>query len=43
MTYHPDTALAAKLEAVLTRMEQEGELEPMQEQAMQDFQELCGQ
>jgi polar amino acid transport system substrate-binding protein len=37
------TALAAKLEAVLTRMEQEGELKALQEQAMQDFLESCGQ
>jgi polar amino acid transport system substrate-binding protein len=36
-------ALAVKVEAVLTRMEQEGELKIMQKQATQDFQQLCGQ
>jgi polar amino acid transport system substrate-binding protein len=36
-------ALSAKLETVLTRMEQEGDLKTIQEQARQDFQELCGQ
>ncbi|BBO90416.1 substrate-binding periplasmic protein [Desulfosarcina ovata] len=34
--------LAVKLEAVLNRMEQEGELKILEEQAMQDFLELCG-
>lgn len=36
------TALSAKLEAVLTRMEQHGELKTLKKQAMQDFLELCG-
>lgn len=36
-------SIAAELEAVLTRMEREGELKSMQEQAIQDFQESCGQ
>nr|WP_320192884.1 transporter substrate-binding domain-containing protein [uncultured Desulfobacter sp.] len=37
------TALAAKLEAVLMRMEQQGELKTLQKQAIHDFLELCGQ
>jgi polar amino acid transport system substrate-binding protein len=36
-------ALVPKLEAVLTRMEQQGELKTLQEQAMQEFMESCGQ
>ena len=36
-------ALAEKLEAVLTRMEQEGELKTIQEQAVQNFQRECAQ
>ena len=36
-------ALAEKLEAILTRMEQEGELKTIQEQAVQDFQRECAQ
>ena len=35
--------LAAELEAVLMGMKREGELKIMQEQAIQDFQESCGQ
>lgn len=37
------TDLAAKLEVVLTCMETEGEIKILEEQAMKDFMELCGQ
>ncbi|WP_051309041.1 substrate-binding periplasmic protein [Desulfogranum japonicum] len=35
--------LAAKLEVILTRMQQEGEFTRIQEQATKDYQEVCGQ
>ncbi|WP_161629851.1 substrate-binding periplasmic protein [Desulfogranum japonicum] len=37
------SALAAKLEAVLTRMKQDGEIQTLQEQAMRDYLEMCRQ
>lgn len=36
------TALAAKLEAVLTHMKQDGEIRTLQERAIHDFLEMCG-
>ena len=36
-------SIAAELETVLTRMERAGELKRIQERAIQDFQESCGQ